>query len=535
MNSLRLSPIYHGSVPTVVPGVNVRSNTTAGPPQNCRLLLRGNVVPMSLTIDPLSSPGKEIHSWVLDWLTDYQIEAWKYAHNRSGSNLWHACGAGKTATAICWSLSARWEGPIIVVTKAPTKRQWKREVERLTTIHPTILYGQDPQKIEKDVRMVILSWEILPHWVGELTRWIGGGMSSVIFDEVHKAKAWQRKEKYVKEDGSVGWQAKRNISQCAAILSARAKRRLGLTATPVRDRLSDLWSQLDLVEPGCWGTNWEFVHRYCDAQEGKYGGLDTTGKSNIDELRLRFSQVCHVVSYTQMSQQLPSKRRQLCYLSREEQSRPSAFSSDLKVAARRGSQALFEMRLLEAASRKRKWIVETVVEAVENKQKVVVFTGRRVDCERIAEAIEKAKPEHVPLWWGHGGVSIIERDAMVAAYSTCEEASVFVGTTDAFGEAVDGLQHTDLAIFGLLPWTPGQVTQAEGRFSRQGSTRPVLIMYTVAEGTVDEHVADILLNKLEAVGEALEDDEAVGVAGTLAGEEDEAAIIANILAKANEG
>jgi hypothetical protein len=54
-------------------------------------------------------------------------------------------------------------------------------------------------------------------------------------------------------------------------------------------------------------------------------------------------------------------------------------------------------------------------------------------------------------------------------------------------------------------------------------------MYMVAEGTVDEHVADILLGKLEAVSSTLNDSEAAGLASTLAGEQDEDAVIADIL------
>ena len=54
-------------------------------------------------------------------------------------------------------------------------------------------------------------------------------------------------------------------------------------------------------------------------------------------------------------------------------------------------------------------------------------------------------------------------------------------------------------------------------------------MYTVAEGTVDEHVADMLLEKLEAVETTLDDSEAGGVAKTLAGTEDEEEIINSIL------
>tara|TARA_R100001443_G_scaffold31069_1_gene45055 strand:- start:643 stop:819 length:177 start_codon:yes stop_codon:yes gene_type:complete len=54
-------------------------------------------------------------------------------------------------------------------------------------------------------------------------------------------------------------------------------------------------------------------------------------------------------------------------------------------------------------------------------------------------------------------------------------------------------------------------------------------MYTVAQGTVDEHVADILLNKLQSVEAVLDDKESGEVAGTLAGDQNEDEIIASIL------
>jgi len=54
-------------------------------------------------------------------------------------------------------------------------------------------------------------------------------------------------------------------------------------------------------------------------------------------------------------------------------------------------------------------------------------------------------------------------------------------------------------LFAMIPYTHGQVEQAEGRFIRLGQDRPVLICYAIAEGTVDDHVADLLLTKLDAV------------------------------------
>ena len=81
--------------------------------------------------------------------------------------------------------------------------------------------------------------------------------------------------------------------------------------------------------------------------------------------------------------------------------------------------------------------------------------------------------------------------------------------------------------------TPGQVTQAEGRFSRHGSDRPVLIAYLIAEGTVDEHVADVLLEKLEGVAMTLDDKEAGSLADTLAGMGNEDEIMNSILEAAS--
>ena len=219
------------------------------------------------------------------------------------------------------------------------------------------------------------------------------------------------------------------------------------------------------------------------------------------------------------------------YLSKAEQGRPSGFKREMREAARRGPQAKFETGLLEASSRKRPWIADTAVESALAGQKVTIFTGRRKDCENLAADVQKKlKGEDVLVLTGHGGDSTQYRSDIVEQYAKRKKSAIFVGTTDAFGEAVDGLQHTDLVIFGLLPWTPGQVTQAEGRFSRHGSDRKVLIMYTIAEGTVDEHVADLLLTKLQTVEDVLDDEESGDVARTLGGDEDEDAIIASILA-----
>ena len=459
------------------------------------------------------------------FLTPYQEDV--LADTRKDIFLHWACGSGKTLAALAWLTKGPATEKVVIITRAPTTAQWAREAQKYTTLRPEVLRGKTPYAPRSHV--VVLSWAVVRDWAPHLIQWARGCPLAVVWDEIHKGKGWKRKERLVARDGSVYHSWLDNRAAACAKLAKASTRRLGLTATPVRDRRSDLWAQMDLVQPGEWGSNWEFIHRYCDARPGRFGGIDATGESNTDELRQRLERVMSVVTKEEASRHLPPLTRSLIYLGKEEQSRPAGFKQDMKQAAKRGKGALFEMKLLEAASRKRVWIADTVKDAVlEDGQKVVIFTGRRKDAEALAKLIKTRLKDKAPMWWGHGGVSTKERDEMVEAYAATEVGCAFVGTTDAFGEAVDGLQNTDLAVFGLLPWTPGMVTQAEGRFSRHGSQRSVHIMYTVAEGTVDEHVADTLLDKLEQVVNTIDDPTAVGIADTLGSTEDADAIIQSV-------
>ena len=475
---------------------------------------------------------ERVKDWVLeDYLTDYQLEAWEWSIHRDGSLLWWACGAGKTLAALLWLVSGPLTEKKLIITRAPAKNQWKFQAAQYTNLNLKVLGGYSSHLLSKDTECVVVSWEMLPYWHESIKAWSQGNRLAIVWDELHKGKDWRRKEKYLPtpESRTYKYRWSDNRAAAAARISLMSYRRLGLTATPIRDRRSDLWAQLDLIQPNQWGSNWEFIHRYCDAKPSSWGGIDASGTSNCDELRGKIETVTHTVPYAQMAKSLPAKRRQQVYIPVEDQSKPVGFAAEYKKLAKKGRQAQFELQLLEAAARKRKWIAETAADLAEAGQKVTIFTGRRKDCEKLADAVQRklnrSKRTDITVWHGHGGDSLKNRQQIVQEYATKEGAGILVGTTDAFGEAIDGLQNTDTAIFALLPWTPGQVTQAEGRFSRQGSTRPVLISYVIAEGTVDERVADVLLTKLEAVQETLGDEEAGGVARTLSGEEDEEAIL----------
>ena len=510
------------------------------------------------TVEAALRKGGEVREFVLDgFLTQYQKEGVCFAFEREGAHFWHATGAGKTLTAILYALL--YPGTVVIVTRAAARRQYGREIERFTNCEPYVIRPvselkkgakriEDYLKEKRSRHVIVIAWENLSHYADLLASL---RPSCVVWDEAHLGKSSKRYESIplaelsgdpildtqlvIQQDADArrrgGFISDKdgvrimivpldNMAMAAAKISKASFRRCATTATPVKDRVRDLWAQLDLVEPNAWGSSTAWLNRHADRKPGTYGGFDTTGQSNLEELSLRLKHVVHQIPYTTTHRQLPPKRRQSVYVSPEDQAKPSGgFAAEMKAASARGATAVLEVKLAEAASRKRNAVMGIIEDHVFAGGKIVIFTGRRKDCEALGEQVKKCeavKKTSCPVWVAHGATSATLRQEIVDDYMNTRTAAVLVATGDSFGESLN-MQDTDAALFVMLPYTPGQVRQWEGRFCRLGQKRPVTIYYVVAEGTVDEHVADILIRKLPAVEKVAKDEELAAAKDVIAG------------------
>jgi hypothetical protein len=468
--------------------------------------------------------------------------------------------SGKTLTGVLAALSV--SGPMLVVTRAASRIQYAREIERFTTLRPYVIRPSSELRknsqsldvylglcLEKKLRpVVIVGWESLNDHMDKV-KYINP--SVVIYDESHRGKngkRWdlvhladlpadptvaeeqERKEKAeakakggfikVSEDGRKMLLPHVSTASAAALIARLVRTRICTTATPVKNRINDLWAQLDLAEPNAWGSVSLWQDRYCDRKPGKYGGFDVSGQSNIEELNERIKGVAHILSQYETHRDLPAKRRQSFYIAPEDQCRPTpGFAKEHKEAQSRGPAAVLESRLAEAASRKRKAVLSLIEDHINSNHKVVVFTARKADCDNLGEDVKKLdaiKNNGFKVWCAHGELDVKSRQKIVDAYMASESACVLIATGQAFGESLN-LQDTDAAIFVMLPYDPGNFKQWEGRFSRQGQKRPVTIYYVIAVGTVDEHVASILIDKMPAVEKVAKDSELAAAETFLAG------------------
>lgn len=364
----------------------------------------------------------------------------------------------------------------------------------------------------------------------------------------HVASNHKRREAVVQRDeeameaarteGKVKVQYRRLNNRFAAAedLSRAAQYRLALTATPIRDRVRNLWGQVDLLMPRAWGSFYPWAYRYAGASQNPWGGINTDGRGGdaaMAELVARLSFCTYYIPQSVTHRDLPPLRRQVTYIPPDELSSGRDVLKELKEHGYNSAVGEVWAKLAHAAAMKRERIVDEVVSGAfkapdgASGGKVVVFTGLRADCEKIAAAVKKANKD-LTVFSAHGGTAPKQRDEIREAYMAHPGPCVLVGTGDSFGESLN-LQDTDLAVIAMLPWTPGQIRQWEGRFKRHGMKRPVLVMYLVAEGTADEHVAHALLTKLPAVEMVAKDEVLTDFATDLRG--DEEAVAAGFLAK----
>tara|TARA_R100001082_G_scaffold34386_1_gene17854 strand:- start:3384 stop:5036 length:1653 start_codon:yes stop_codon:yes gene_type:complete len=508
-----------------IPGIWTNKNGTYRVPLNSHSVL-GWESPV-----PPEVPDEIVSGFLANPLLVEDLNGFAKEHQRRmlskafavpGSHGWAPPGAGKTLVGLVYAIGIAPMGIKLVITKAAARGTWAEQCRRYTVLEPVLLTGQRSREIPLDpTKLYITAWETIKYWVDEIVK---ARPSVSVWDEIH----WLRRPKHTKAtvmpDGSIRFDGLGNSLDSARRISAVCPRKLGLTATPIPGRVRDLWTQLDIIEPWQWGSFHQFGIRYCAGQHNGYG-YEYLGMSNPHELKSRLQEVKVRVTRDEVNKHLPKKRREVVRLEISDQDKPSAMKRELAKARKalkgggeEAKESYFETLLMEAASRKHSYIEERIITALKGGQKVTVFSGRRIDCERLAARLKKGaeKIEGCGMWWAHGGTDPTDRDKIRHEYMAHPGPCLLVGTGDAWGESVD-LQDTDLALIAMLPWTPDKVIQWEGRFSRLGQERPVLVSYVIARATADEHVADLLLDKLPHVGEIGEDVAAEEVENALGG------------------
>jgi SNF2 family DNA or RNA helicase len=299
-----------------------------------------------------------------------------------------------------------------------------------------------------------------------------------------------------------------------AARSLRAQQRFALTGTPVENRLAELWSISELLNPGLLGSLESFRKQFATPIE-RFADQDATARLRkiVGPFILR-----RLKSDPNVVPDLPAKNEMtvFCTLTSEQatlykavvdeelrriaetdgmerRGRVLALLTFAKQICNHPAQYLSEHGQLAGRSGKLSRVTAMLEEALAAGDKVLVFTQYREMGERLQAHFRAALGARVIFL--HGGTPKAARDEMVRAFQEEPHGpNIFVLSVKAGGTGLNLTAASHVFHYDRW-WNPAVEDQATDRAYRIGQKRAVQVHKLVCTGTVEERVAALLEQK----------------------------------------
>lgn len=265
--------------------------------------------------------------------------------------------------------------------------------------------------------------------------------------------------------------------------------RLMLSATPMPDDVIDIYSPLDILTNGKFGTHWSFGNKYCNVVRNEYGtSFIGCNEETESDLKKRVGYFSSRITKEMAAAYMPKVNLSLHLIDPPEVpldwGSPASIKSYFETANDR--------RTVPALQRSRELLQSGDL------LKLCIFTHRIATAEKIAETL-RAEHSDVDVQLITGGVAQQKRLQLIDESST-HPRSVIVATMHSCGEGLNNLNPYTKVIFAELYWSFGVIDQAIGRFARIGGTENVDIEFFLAKGSLEEKMIAKLARSIPNIG-----------------------------------
>lgn len=249
-------------------------------------------------------------------------------------------------------------------------------------------------------------------------------------------------------------------------------------------------------------TPFAFHSAYCAGHINSLGFWEADGRSERAETELvpRLGILMIKRDRSEVWKDTPPKQRQVIRIDgpvRED-------TKDIIQAVKKSERHLYK-RLEETLEYKVDHVCERVVEEMINGEKAIVWVLSRQSVEIMTTALEKElgsrdlatrmREVRCRLWATHGEADIKARRDLAADFRSHKGAGIIVATIDALPDSIN-LYGASTEHYAQMHYLPGPMEQSENRPYLEGTSR-LHIFYYVVKGTVDEHVEQILIPRLQ--------------------------------------
>ncbi len=430
-------------------------------------------------------------------LRDYQLRGLQWMSQLVdldlGGILADDMGLGKTLMLISLHLRLDSPEPTLVVCPASVLATWEREIARFAPDVPVYRYhGPKRTLTEAKTGFVITTYATMRSSVAALRdhRW-----NLVVADEAQ----------HVKNAASGAAKALRTIDSAS---------RMALTGTPVENHLGELWALMDWTTPGLLGTREQFRRDWSRAIERD---RDTERAAELSQL-IRPFVLRRRKSDPGIAPELPPKIEtdHRVLLTREQVGLYEAVTRQTMAEIeestgiqRRGLVVKLLTRLKQICNHPAQFLREEqprlvgrsgkleafedlVSELVDEGGAALVFTQYAQMGHLLSRRLNELKINHDFLY---GSTVVSKREQMVNDFQN-GKTDVLVLSLKAAGTGLN-LTRADHVIHYDRWWNPAVEDQATDRAHRIGQTRSVHVHRLVAEGTIEESIAELISSKRE--------------------------------------
>jgi superfamily II DNA or RNA helicase len=415
-------------------------------------------------------------------------------------------GLGKTVQAIAASALLKEMRDIkcaLIICPASLKHQWAREIRRFTSLTVTVVEGNllERRKLYNDSSFFkIINYELVRHDFDDLLKLRS---DLIILDEAQRIKNWRAKTAMM-------------------VKSLPSRYAFVLTGTPLENRIDELYSIFQFLDPRILGPLWHFNDRFYELEKRESGTYKVLGYKNIDQLRALIKPYILRRTRDEVLKDLPARTDNNFFVEMsdeqwhfydefKEKLARLIFQSKKRPLTPKERELLLmyliKMRLIcnalalhdkeiplkdsEKTAPKLGELDEILTEEIaSNGHKAVIFSQWANMLALTEPILKRVGLGYVKLT---GAVPSAKRGDLIQKFFDDPACRVFL-STDAGGVGLN-LQAASLVINLDLPWNPAVLEQRIARAHRHGQLSSVQVINLIAKGTIEERMLDTLAAK----------------------------------------
>jgi superfamily II DNA or RNA helicase len=442
-------------------------------------------------------------------LRDYQREGLGWLHFLQrlglGGCLADDMGLGKTVQVLAMLDGRRAEraanGPSLVVVPRSLVRNWIREAERFTPQLRVRDVSAGDRQLDAaslaDADLLVVTYGVL--------RRDAAALREIVFDYA------------ILDEAQAVKNAATASAKAARLLQAR--HRLAVTGTPIENRLEELWSLFEFLNPGMLGARAGFARLVRAARDPGADSAGANGEGGESAAALLSRALRPVIlrrTKADVASELPPRTEQTLEVELEpaqrrfydsilERYRASVLARVDRMGIERSRMHILEalLRLRQAAchpglvdparrsgpSAKLDALVPALTEVVAEGHKALVFSQFTTLLALVREALDAAG-----LVYEYLDGKTRDRQRAVDRFQDDPACPLFLISLKAGGQGLN-LTAADY-VFLLDPWwNPAVEAQAIDRTHRIGQTRSVIATRLVARATIEEKILQLQAGK----------------------------------------